>query len=231
MLRLCLMRCTLGFALPRVAHKSTLMSWQIWLFTVKHWEVELLMGLSVGLATSCAVPIQKKPLRVAYVIGTFAAMPLLVGAMNRFLKWVTARDTINEYNRLRKDVAEWVDDTNNRLEKEFPKATPPLALAAYSSVWTMIYKRPGRYHWILQYYLKDEGLNLSWVGTGRLSFSLDFTREDLDKITEKIVRACHRMEQDGWWWVSEGKSSAKFSIQLNLIKEILRALAKRFLGV
>jgi glutamate-1-semialdehyde 2,1-aminomutase len=31
----------------------------------------------------------------------------------------------------------------------------------------MIYTTPGRYHWMYQYYLKDEGINLSWVGTVR----------------------------------------------------------------
>mmetsp|Transcript_479 Transcript_479/g.674 ORF Transcript_479/g.674 Transcript_479/m.674 type:complete len:669 (+) Transcript_479:146-2152(+) len=171
-----------------------------------------------------------KPLRVAYIIGTFAGHPLLVGAMNRFLKWVKDPATREEYNRLRKDVAEWVVDVNNRLEEEFPKSKAPLAIGAYSSVWTMLYKRPGRYHWMLQYYLKDEGLNLSWVGTGRLSLSLDFQREDLDKITEKIVRACHRMEEDGWWWVQEGKQPSKITIQLNLVKEIVKALMKRLLS-
>merc|ERR1712137_591681 len=105
---------------------------------------------------------------------------------------------MGEYDRLRKDVQEWVTYTNERLEKEFPKSKAPIGIGAYSSVWTILYKRPGRYHWMLQYYLKDEGINLSWVGTGRLSLSLDFTRKDLDEITEKLVRAVHRMEEDCW---------------------------------
>ena len=32
-----------------------------------------------------------------------------------------------------------------------------------------------RYNWMLQYYLRSEGLALSWIGTGRLIFSLDYT--------------------------------------------------------
>eukprot|EP00511_Aplanochytrium_stocchinoi_P012615 CAMPEP_0204876124 /NCGR_PEP_ID=MMETSP1348-20121228/47461_1 /ASSEMBLY_ACC=CAM_ASM_000700 /TAXON_ID=215587 /ORGANISM="Aplanochytrium stocchinoi, Strain GSBS06" /LENGTH=615 /DNA_ID=CAMNT_0052032845 /DNA_START=274 /DNA_END=2121 /DNA_ORIENTATION=+ len=175
---------------------------------------------------------EKKPLRVAYVIGTFSAHPLLLGAMNRFLNWVKTPEARAEYDRLRSDVAQWVAETNTTLEKEFGSA--PLALGAYSSVWTMLYKRPGRYHWMLQYYLKDEGVNLSWVGTGRLSFSLDFTREDLNKLTPKIIRACHRMEEDGWWWDSsspdaQGKSPSGSGIKLSLVKEIVFALIKRAL--
>jgi len=171
-----------------------------------------------------------KPLRVAYIVGTFSAHPLLVGAMNQFLKWVSSPDAHKDYDRLRSDVAGWVPDVNKRLEEEFPQSSAPLAIVAYASVWTMLYKRPGRYHWMLQYYLKDEGMNLSWVGTGRLSFSLDFHREDLNQLTEKIVKACHRMEDDGWWWVEEKKEPSKLAIQLNLVSEIVRALSKRVLS-
>ena len=44
-----------------------------------------------------------------------------------------------------------------------------------TTVWTVLFTRPGRYHWMFQYYLRAEGLALSWVGTGRCLFSLDFT--------------------------------------------------------
>ena len=47
-------------------------------------------------------------------------------------------------------------DTNAQLEKE----DIPLKLASYCTVWTMLFQTPGRYHWILQYYLKDEGAPL-----------------------------------------------------------------------
>jgi hypothetical protein len=48
---------------------------------------------------------------------------------------------------------------------------------------------------MLQYYLKDEGVSLSWVGTGRLNFSLDFTPADMQRLQDAIVRACKRMIQ------------------------------------
>ena len=172
-----------------------------------------------------------KPLRAAYVIGTFSAHPTLVGAMHQFLKWVSTKEAREQYVRLRTDVQAWVKDVNARLDKEFPNTGAPLAIQSYSSVWTMLYKRPGRYHWMLQYYLKDEGLNLSWVGTGRLSLSLDFTRKDLDQVADKIIRACHRMEDDGWWWNDKGQQPSKAGIQLHLVAEILKALAKRVLGL
>jgi len=82
---------------------------------------------------------------------------------------------------------------------------------------------------MLQYYLKDEGLNLSWVGTGRLSFSLDYQRVDMDKITDKIINACRRMEEDGWWGVEYAPS--KLAIQIDLVKEILMGLGKRAFSI
>ena len=40
----------------------------------------------------------------------------------------------------------------------------------------MLYTQPGRYHWMFQYFLRDAGVALSWVGTGRCLFSLDWTQ-------------------------------------------------------
>ena len=39
-------------------------------------------------------------------------------------------------------------------------------VANLSSVWTVCYLQPSRYHWMFQYYLRAENLALSWVGTG-----------------------------------------------------------------
>ena len=52
----------------------------------------------------------------------------------------------------------------------------PVQVANLSSIWTVCYTQPSRYNWMLQYYLRAEGLALSWVGTGRLIFSLNYTR-------------------------------------------------------
>ena len=54
-----------------------------------------------------------------------------------------------------------------------------MQVANLSSVWTVSYLQPSRYNWMFQYYLRAEGLALSWVGTGRLIFSLDYTRGGL----------------------------------------------------
>ena len=42
---------------------------------------------------------------------------------------------------------------------------------------------------MLQYYLRAEGLALSWVGTGRLIFSLNYTDADFDAVADRFVAA------------------------------------------
>ena len=50
------------------------------------------------------------------------------------------------------------------------------------------YTEPSRYNWMLQYYLRAEGLALSWVGTGRLIFSLNYTDADFAEVAEPLRR-------------------------------------------
>mmetsp|Transcript_8975 Transcript_8975/g.13422 ORF Transcript_8975/g.13422 Transcript_8975/m.13422 type:complete len:1248 (-) Transcript_8975:173-3916(-) len=169
-------------------------------------------GVVVGdrkLMTRCD---PRKPLRVAYVIGTFSAHPLVLACMHSFLKW-NEKEGQAAHERIRKLVREFCIDVNSEMEE----SKLPLRITAYTSVWTMLFEKPGRYHWLLQYYLKDEGINLSWVGTGRLNFSLDFTKEDMKIVKKKLKRACERMIEDGWWH-NETVASG-LAIKLKLAKE------------
>ncbi|MCH3756139.1 hypothetical protein LZC13_11025, partial [Campylobacter coli] len=49
----------------------------------------------------------------------------------------------------------------------------PVRVANLQTIWTVLYDAPSAYNWMLQYYLREADLALSWVGTGRLIFSLD----------------------------------------------------------
>jgi glutamate-1-semialdehyde 2,1-aminomutase len=53
---------------------------------------------------------------------------------------------------------------------------------------------------MLQYYLRAEDLALSWIGTGRLIFSLNYTDEDFDAVADRFVTAARAMARDGWFW-------------------------------
>ena len=56
-------------------------------------------------------------------------------------------------------------------------------------------RSPSRYNWMFQYYLRAEGLALSWIGTGRLIFSLNYTDADFDAVADRFVAAAKAMQR------------------------------------
>jgi glutamate-1-semialdehyde 2,1-aminomutase len=74
---------------------------------------------------------------------------------------------------------------------------------------------------MFQFYLRDQGLELSWVGSGRMIMSLNFSPEDFEEVTCRFVRAAQQMSDDGWWWHAP-ELTAK-AIQKQLLAEMLRA--------
>jgi glutamate-1-semialdehyde 2,1-aminomutase len=95
----------------------------------------------------------------------------------------------------------------------------PLQAANMSSVWTLFYTQPSRYNWMLQYYLRLHGLALSWVGTGRLIFSLNYSDADFEAVLQKFVLACQDMQRDDWWWHAPEVTNK--SIRRSILKETL----------
>ena len=99
-----------------------------------------------------------------------------------------------------------------------------MRIANLSSIWTISYTTPSRYNWMLQYYLRAQGLALSWIGTGRLIFSLNYTDADFDAVAERFVAAAKAMQHEGWW---SGPAVTNKTIRRTILKEML---AERFLG-
>ena len=95
----------------------------------------------------------------------------------------------------------------------------PVQVAHLSTVWTVFYTQPARYHWMLQFYLREQGLALSWVGTGRLVFSLNYTQADFDAVCRRFVAAAQAMQADGWWWQAPGLTDK--SIRRRVLREML----------
>jgi glutamate-1-semialdehyde 2,1-aminomutase len=87
------------------------------------------------------------------------------------------------------------------------------------------YTVPSRYNWMFQYYLRAEQLALSWVGTGRLIFSLNYSDADFAEVTKRFVAAAENMKRDGWWW--RDKSLTNKNIRRRILREMLKRVFSR----
>ncbi len=164
----------------------------------------------------------ERPMRIAYVIGTFSAHPVVMGAMNEFLRWVIQPATAQLYDEANQRCAPWVDATNHQLVA----LSLPLRVVHLATVWTVLFKEPSRYNWLLQYYLRAEGVTLSWVGTGRCLSSLDFTAEDYRELQIKLLNAAQKMKSDGWWLNAEEHPGRDKRMRLRLMREMLGSLVQ-----
>jgi glutamate-1-semialdehyde 2,1-aminomutase len=178
-------------------------------------------GLPVGVLCGRAALMKRfradRPVDVCFARGTFNSHPYVMGAMCEFLHRLEEPDIQALYQDL---DAVW-DGRTNDLNQQLTAAGVPVQVANLSSIWTVCYTQPSRYNWMLQYYLRAEGLALSWVGTGRLIFSLNYTDADFAAVAERFVTACQRMHEDGWWWAKEGLTNK--DIKRQVLREMLAA--------
>merc|ERR1740138_1025204 len=152
----------------------------------------------------------KKAARINYVIGTFAGHPFVMACMNAFLKWLETPETLKSYEEMQNNIDYFISKANATFkEKDYP-----VKLTNWFSVWSILYTQPGRYHWMFQYYLKDAGVNLSWVGTGRLLFSLEWKRADFDQLLDRMLVACQAMKKGGWWETPVASIKAKLMVEI-----------------
>jgi glutamate-1-semialdehyde 2,1-aminomutase len=154
------------------------------------------------------------PVDVCFARGTFNSHPYVMGAMWEFLH----RMELPEFQRLYQDLDQTWNGRAAKLNSRLQSAGHAVRVENLSSIWTVCYTRPSRYNWMLQYYLRAEGLALSWVGTGRLIFSLNFSEADFDAVADRFVAACDAMEKDGWWWANE--TTTNRSIKRQVLREM-----------
>src|ERR1700758_154974 len=155
------------------------------------------------------------PADVCFARGTFNSHPYVMTAMDEFLSRLASPNFRAIYNGLDETWNGRARHLNDMLAKE----DLPVRVANLSSIWTVTYTEPSRYNWMLQYYLRAEGLALSWVGTGRLIFSLNYTDADFAEVAKRFVAAATKMKQDGWWWHDASLTNKK--IRRQILKETI----------
>jgi glutamate-1-semialdehyde 2,1-aminomutase len=161
------------------------------------------------------------PVDVCFARGTFNSHPYVMTAMDEFLTRLASPNFRSVYDGL---DATW-DERARRLNQMLAEHDLPVRVSNLSSIWMVHYTEPSRYNWMFQYYLRAEQLALSWVGTGRLIFSLNYTDADFAEVAQRFIAAAEKMKQDGWWW--RDASLTNKNIRRQVLKEIMRRVFSR----
>jgi glutamate-1-semialdehyde 2,1-aminomutase len=177
-------------------------------------------GLPIGLVCGTHDLMKRfrddRPADICFARGTFNSHPYVMAAMNEYLRFLQTPEAEPLYRDLDRIWNDRARELNDRLRD----AGLPVAVANLSSIWTVTYTQPSRYNWMLQYYLRAEGLALSWIGTGRLIFSLNYTDADFAAVADRFVAAAKAMKDDGWWWHNPALTNK--AIRRTILKEMIR---------
>ena len=160
---------------------------------------------------------EERPADICFARGTFNSHPYVMGAMCEFLERLEGPDLRSLYDGLDDTWNARARELNQRLESEHL----PVRVANLSTIWTIRYEQPSAYNWMFQYYLREAGIALSWVGTGRLIFSLNYTAAEFEQVAERLLSAARSMQEDGWWWAEP--TTTNKSIKRRILKEMFQA--------
>ena len=160
-----------------------------------------------------------RPVDVCFARGTFNSHPYVMTSMDEFMTRLEDPATSSLYDNLDETWNARAKQLNDRLAAK----GLPVRVANMQTVFTVNYTVPSRYNWMLQYYMRLENLALSWIGTGRFIFSLNYTEQDFAAVADRFVAACEKMQQDGWWW--HDATVTNKSIRRQILREMF---AKRW---
>ena len=179
-------------------------------------------GLPVGVVCGKRAWMQRydvrHPSNICFARGTFNSHPYVMASMREFLDFVETPETQPDYAALDSLWTHRVETLNAALEH----IDAPIRVVGLSSIWTVVYTAPSRYAWLFQYYLRTEGLSLSWVGSGRLIFQHDLDDATFESVCSRFTRAAGRMLADGWF----ESTLDRRDMNRQIAKEVVRALVR-----
>ncbi|HEX4880248.1 MAG TPA: aminotransferase class III-fold pyridoxal phosphate-dependent enzyme [Limnobacter sp.] len=179
-------------------------------------------GLPVGVLCGKAELMRRyrlnKPADICFARGTFNSHPYVMHTMNQFLRHLDQPEAERMYHQL---DAHW-DGRAARLNAMLVQAGLPVQVRNIASVWTIVYNTPSRFNWMFQFYLLEAGVMLSWVGSGRMIFSHNFSDAAFAEFCDRFVQAARAM-QAGGWWTAPPACSSNAQIQRRVLKETWRA--------
>ena len=158
-----------------------------------------------------------QPANISFARGTFNSHPYVMASMNVFLNRIENAEYQVIYQQADALWNQRVTDLNSALAE----AEVPVEIVNLHSIWTITYTLPSRYNWMLQFYLRAQGLELSWVGSGRVIMSLNYSDDDFEQVKLRFVKAALAMKADGWWWQSETLTNK--TIKRQMMKDMLQA--------
>jgi glutamate-1-semialdehyde 2,1-aminomutase len=159
---------------------------------------------------------EDRPADICFARGTFNAHPQVMCTMQVFLERLRSAPLRALYIDLDAIWNRRAEQLNTRLRE----ADLPVQLSNLQTIWTVSYTLPSRYNWMLQFYLREQGVALSWVGTGRFIFSLNFSEDSFDVFSDRFMAACRAMQSHGWWWQDAALTNK--TIRRGVFKEFLR---------
>ena len=178
-------------------------------------------GLPIGVLCGRAQYMRRfredRPADICFARGTFNSHPYVMGAMYEFLHRLDS----DAVRALYADLDAVWNGRARALNERLSAAQLPVRIANLSTIWTVCYTQPSRYNWMFQYYLRAAGIALSWVGTGRLIFSLNYTAAEFAEVADRFLSAARAMQGDGWWWAQPRLTNK--SIKRGVLKEMIQA--------
>src|SRR5450432_1553046 len=158
-----------------------------------------------------------RPTDICFARGTFNTHPYVMATMHEFLSLLGGPGLRDLYVGLDRTWNGRAEELNRRLAED----DLPMRVANLSSIWSVQYTRPSRYNWMLQFYLRAQGFALSWVGTGRLIFSLNYSDSDFQNVVDRFVAAARAMRDDGFCWSAPALTNK--AIKRRILREMVAA--------